>query len=76
MGKHYKVQGLNERLREAIFVSGKSVLTLAEEAGINYVSVYDHMNGTGVSTPYLLRYCKVLNVSADWLLGLKEEREL
>ena len=76
MGKHYKVIGLTERLREAIFASGKSVLTLAEEMGATHTAIYDHMKGVGVSVSYLLRYCKALNVSADWLLGLKEEREL
>lgn len=75
MRKSPRVAGLRDRLRNAFIDSGKTAEQLMKETGIGKSVFYRHLGGN--STPcalHLARYAAALNVSADWLLGLKKER--
>ena len=73
MNKSQKIEGLRDRLRNAFIASGKTAEQVRRETGISKSSFYTHLNGEPMGPLYLARYCVALNVSADWLLGLKEE---
>ena len=73
MKKQYSVPGFSERLKRAIFETGKTTAEIAAESGIPRYCLYNYID-LGV-TPYggnLVKICKYLGVSADWLLGLEE----
>lgn len=75
MRKASRVEGMRDRLRNAFIDSGKTAEQLMKETGICKSVFYNHLGGG--STPnalHLARYAGALNVSADWLLGLKKER--
>ena len=63
------------RLRKLYKKSGcHSVTQFAEKLGINRQSVDRYFNGDRLpDMAYLYRICKVMDVSADWLIGLKEK---
>lgn len=67
----HRVEGLTNRLRNAVLDSGLAVKEIQEEMGIPDSTYYYHMNGGRMTEYWLARYCEVLGVSADWLLGLK-----
>ena len=61
-----------ERLREAMTDRGVGVYKLAEEAGVCFTTVYCWLRGERVPSGSLIpQLCRVLDVSADWLLGLR-----
>lgn len=65
---------LAERLKEAREVSGLSVRALALRADVSHAAV--HHSETGYSIPRadnLARIARALDVSADWLLGLRDD---
>lgn len=72
MARYQKVEGLTERLNEAVLKSGKTPKEICCETGICYSSFYDHLAGRPMGELYLAKYCTVLNISADWLLGIKK----
>lgn len=74
MSREKLVFGLSDRLTAALRLSGKSVLQLSKETKISRTSVYYHLNGQqAMSALAIARYASALNVSADYLLGLKGE---
>lgn len=67
-----RLQGVTERLREAVKASGKSPAQIQRETGISKTTFYSHLNGeTAMSELFIAKYCATLGVSADWLLGLR-----
>lgn len=71
--RHYmKVEGALDRLREAIAASGLCPTEIMRRAGIPSSTFYEHLNGAALSELYVAKYCTVLGISADWLLGLKK----
>lgn len=62
-----------ERLRTARTLKGMRAGTLNREAGLgkNLVSQLENERITNPSRRTIVSLCKVLNVSADYLLGLK-----
>lgn len=76
MRKASRIEGLQSRLRSAFLWSNKTAEQVQRETGIPKTSFYCHLSGT--CTPnalHLARYAGALNVSADWLLGLKKEQK-
>lgn len=65
---------MKNRLRQAFLDSGKTSVQVCREIRLPRSSFYRHLNGEGMTALYLARYAVALNVSADWLLGLKKER--
>ena len=76
MRKSSRIEGLQSRLHSAFLWSNKTGVQLCKETGIPRSAFYEHLSGA--STPnalHLARYAVALNVSADWLLGLKKEAD-
>lgn len=71
------MKGLGERLREARMEASLSQADLAVWVGCNgqqLVSWWETEN-TYPSTEYIVRICEVLNISADYLLGLTDKKK-
>ncbi|MBQ5601817.1 MAG: helix-turn-helix transcriptional regulator [Clostridia bacterium] len=70
------IYGMPERLREAVNESGLKHVEISRRAGISYSRFEALLAGDGgcyIST--FAKLCAVLNVSSDWLLGLKKGRD-
>ena len=66
----------NEKLRQARKAKGITQEDLADEIGSHPASVSNYETGRSMpSTLTLIDLCEVLDVSADWLLGLKDCEE-
>lgn len=74
MNKSQKIEGLRDRLRNAFIASGKTATQVRRETGISKSCFYQHLNGEGMGALHIARYAVALNVSADWLLGIKEAK--
>ena len=80
-GKHQKrLSGLTERIQELVWTSGKTNLEIIQGIGSDFKihnMFYSWMNrGTQPSAYYLAAICRYFNVSANWLLGLSDKKEL
>lgn len=66
---------INARMRQAVLDSGISYQELADKLGIHRETIESLMGTThGLLGPTLLgELCMALSVSADWVLGLKDE---
>lgn len=71
MNRYNKLQGVTERLREAVKASGLTPREIQQRVGIKKSTYYDHINGARLTELNIAKYCIVLKISADWLLGLK-----
>jgi transcriptional regulator with XRE-family HTH domain len=61
------------RLRLCVLQSERTVREIAEAIGQSTSTVYRWMDGSAVPSALgLARLCRVLGVSADWLLGLED----
>ena len=70
-----KLEGLPDRLRTLIFESGDSFKGFAHVLGIYPSYVHKWVNGEAIPTArYLCAICRYYGVTADWLLGLTDER--
>lgn len=66
-------EGFGERLREAIYKSGYSTTQLEKLCNVNHSNISQYMSEEMAPTAWTLAsLCKVLNVSADYLLFGKE----
>ena len=81
MGHQRKVPDLNDRIRELVYGSGLSIRGVEKELAQNSQSssnllcswlYYD----SNPSAYWLKRICEYFDVSADWLLGLSNKKEL
>ena len=64
------------RLRQAMFMKEMTQEKLAEKLDINQCTISTWVRG--LSEPRMgsiIALCEILDVSADWLLGLDEERK-
>lgn len=66
------LNGFSERLEIAIFNSGLNLNEICRKAEISRSVLWGfRFNGVVPNAGTLVGLCKALNVSADWLLGLK-----
>lgn len=66
-------EGFCERLAEAFYESGKSASAIEREIGVNHSNLLSYITGDMAPTVInLAKLCKVLKVSADYLLFGKE----
>lgn len=73
MRQHYPPEGFTERLNEAINKSGLSMTVIKERLQISWSCLYSYIHGyTTPSVKTLASLCRLLHVSADWLLFGKE----
>lgn len=66
---------IGDRLDKLIKESGIAISTISEKTHINRKQINNHRQS--LSVPYakfIKKYCDFFNVSADWLLGLTDER--
>ena len=74
MMRRYIVDGLSKRLRQAVADSFLSIESISNKTGISRSCLWYYLtNEKNPSVYSLAQLAKVLNVSTDWLLGLKEE---
>lgn len=67
--KHYPPEGFTERLYETVLKSGLEITEISRKTGIPRTSVYCYvLNGTVPNVTVLAKMCKLLGVSADYLL--------
>ena len=65
-----------EHLKIAMMRRGMTQADLAEETLVSPATISHYVKGKrGIYYETLVAICKALNVSADYLLGLKEEME-
>ena len=72
-------RGFPERLAQAIYDSGLNCCQICDRTGhkIERKSIYSWRSGdTTPNATHLMYLCTVLNVSADWLLGISDKKEL
>ena len=72
-------RGFPDRLAKAIYDSGISCVEICRRSGgrMERKSIYSWRFGdTTPNATQLMYLCTVVNVSADWLLGISDEKEL
>lgn len=65
---------VRDRLSYAIKSAGMTQRALAEAVGLTEGAVSRWLSATTIPTEKLQAVCRALGVSADWLLGLAQER--
>lgn len=72
MAKHiYQVDGLRDRLEDAIWKSGMDLTEISRKSGISRTLIWSYRFDNKQPSCYsLARLARTLNVSTDWLLGL------
>ena len=71
-----QVEGLNDRIRELVFSTGKTIVGISRDMGLSRGTVNAWFNtGASPSADAIARICRYFNVSADWLLGLSDRKE-
>ena len=70
--KDKKIEEFSTRLDKALKLSGLNQKEFARKVKVSEVSVSRYVNGSREPNIEILRnICKVLDVTADWLLGLE-----
>ena len=70
-----KVEGTTERLLDAINKSDLQPAEICKRADIPRSTFYNHISGDALSERYIVKYCNALKISADWLLGITNDRK-
>ena len=65
------IEGFWERVEESIRNSGLTKKEIAKKMGVNRATLYPS-SGMNLSTDNIAKFCKIVGVSSDYLLGLKE----
>lgn len=67
---------IKDRLKQALEEQKLTQRSLAQKAGITESAISRYVIGRRKANEYsIIKICKALNVSADWLLGLDEEKD-
>lgn len=75
MMTRYIINGLDKRLREAVADSNMTIVDIARKSGVRRDYIWNYlMNYRTPGVYQLFQLAKVLNVSMDWLLGMKEDK--
>lgn len=68
------IYGFGERLEKVIKEKELSNAELARKLKVRPAAINNYIDGTFMpNVPNLVRLCKVLNISSDWLLGLTDD---
>lgn len=77
MNRRKTIKGFAERLEEAICESGMSTQEISEKANVCRTHLWKYrIDGVVPSSVTLMKLCKALNVSSDYLLGLEKNKNL
>ncbi len=66
------IEGFTERFNQAIWESDKDLSQISKQTNISRSCLWSYQNGILPKCDNLARLAIVLNVSADWLLGIKK----
>lgn len=66
------IEGFTERFNQAIWESDKDIAVISKMTNISRSVIWSYQNGVLPKCDNLARLAIVLNVSADWLLGIKK----
>ena len=77
MNKSVLVEGFWDRLDQACLKDGRTKTQIANACNFDRKVLYRSaaLHKVMMSSGYLARFCTETNTSADWLLGLRRERE-
>ena len=65
---------IGQKIRQAMDMQGMKQVELAEATNITEVSISRYVNDLRIpNTSELCKLCKALHISADWLLGIKDD---
>ena len=67
------IDGFWDRFNLVCKESGLTKVELAKRIGCKRTTLYD--SGYMLTTLYLARFCTITHTSADWLLGITNERK-
>lgn len=68
--------GFGERLASVIYAKDLTFLQIERYTGISHTNIGDYIQENMIPSAYTLyALCTYLNISADWLLGLRKENE-
>lgn len=67
-------EGFWDRVNEAIESSGMSKSQIADKMGVERKSLYAKGDNCSWHSGRLASFCKIVGVSADWLLGLSDRK--
>ncbi len=67
----YRIEGFWERFDQACYDRNITKKELARRIGCNRKTLYEGTNSGTPNALYIARACNVLNISSDWLLGVK-----
>ena len=77
MKQYHRIGGFSERLEEAIFAKDMDLTLLAKRIGVARSNLYGWLHyDTTPESYWVMKLSLELNVSADWLLGISEKKEL
>ena len=74
MGKHKKIPGMWERIDEVIADSGLSKIEISKRCGFERRTLSGETENRMLSIGALKSFCQTMNVSADYILGIKKEK--
>lgn len=70
------VEGLDKRIESLVYSTDKSLRQLSKEMNVSSNLICTWLNqGANPRAHSIIQICKRFNVSADWLLGLTEEKQ-
>lgn len=75
-GHHTKVQGFWNRINDVILKSGLSKSEIARRCGFSRNVLASSNLNQMMSAGILAKFCKGMNISADYILGLSDKKEL
>lgn len=66
---------IGQRLKTAMDIKGISQKELAELVGTTEVTISRYVNDTrSIKIEYIIKICNALQISSDWLLGIKVKK--
>lgn len=74
--KLHTKQTIATRAKAEVAARGQSIRSFCQICGFAPESLYDNQRCSSVGSDMLYKLCDELNVSADYLLGLSEDKEL
>ena len=73
--KRYPLYGFTDKLTNLMAESNMTLIEMADIIGVERKTLANYRDGvSNPDTLALAKICKLFNVSADWLLGLKAEQ--